>query len=334
MITILSSLNDHSTSDIIDWLIHYRKTFKRLNSDGHDRISDLSLRIGSDNVSISTNTNQNLNDIDCSFWFRRGSLVLDNWPDVDFINEEVSNRIKHFIQDEKTVLISYLDYLIKKRSKYLLNSTSDYFLNKITSLDTAFEIGINIPETIITTRREDVVKFWDEFKESGIITKPLSNDLSLKIDNVLLNMYVTELKCETINLLPSRFIPTLFQQKIVKLFEIRAFYLENEFYSMAIFSQDSVKTADDYRNYDYENPNRTVPFLLDEEMQNKLRSLMLKLKLNSGSIDLIYGIDKEIYFLEVNPVGQFSMISIPCNYYLERKIAKALSKHYDEEKIS
>jgi hypothetical protein len=29
-------------------------------------------------------------------------------------------------------------------------------------------------------------------------------------------------------------------------------------------------------------------------------------------------------FLEVNPVGQFGMVSAPCNYHLEKKVAELL----------
>jgi D-alanine-D-alanine ligase-like ATP-grasp enzyme len=48
---------------------------------------------------------------------------------------------------------------------------------------------------------------------------------------------------------------------------------------------------------------------------------MQKLKLNTGSIDMIYTNDSKFIFLEVNPVGQFGMVSKPCNYNLEKKIA-------------
>jgi D-alanine-D-alanine ligase-like ATP-grasp enzyme len=52
---------------------------------------------------------------------------------------------------------------------------------------------------------------------------------------------------------------------------------------------------------------------------------MALLKLNTGSIDLIVNTTGEYIFLEVNPVGQFGMVSSPCNYYLEREIARFLS---------
>ena len=49
------------------------------------------------------------------------------------------------------------------------------------------------------------------------------------------------------------------------------------------------------------------------------------LHLETGSLDLVKTIDGRLVFLEVNPVGQFGMVSIPCNYHLERNIAAALT---------
>ena len=53
---------------------------------------------------------------------------------------------------------------------------------------------------------------------------------------------------------------------------------------------------------------------------------MKKLKLETGSLDFIKTTDDRLVFLEVNPVGQFGMVSSPCNYYLEKKIAEYLIK--------
>jgi glutathione synthase/RimK-type ligase-like ATP-grasp enzyme len=51
------------------------------------------------------------------------------------------------------------------------------------------------------------------------------------------------------------------------------------------------------------------------------------LKLNTGSVDLIFSEeDNKYYFLEVNPMGQFGMVSKPCNYYLEKEMAQYLTK--------
>ena len=65
---------------------------------------------------------------------------------------------------------------------------------------------------------------------------------------------------------------------------------------MAVFSQENNKTAQDFRNYDQDNPNRTVPYKLPVRIISKLTRLTRKLSLNTGSIDLIRSIDGEYYF--------------------------------------
>ncbi len=51
---------------------------------------------------------------------------------------------------------------------------------------------------------------------------------------------------------------------------------------------------------------------------------MQKLNLDIGSIDMIYSINKEFIFLEVNPVGIFQNISALCNYNIHKIIAQKL----------
>ena len=56
-----------------------------------------------------------------------------------------------------------------------------------------------------------------------------------------------------------------------------------------------------------------------------LRNLFESKELNSGSIDLIKPKDESnLVFLEINPVGQFGMVSHPCNYNIEKLIAQKL----------
>ena len=109
-----------------------------------------------------------------------------------------------------------------------------------------------------------------------------------------------------------------------KLFEIRTFYLKRTCYSSAIFSQNDEKTKVDFRNYNYENPNRTPPFRLPKNIEKSIDLLMKKLDMTSGSLDFVYTKSKKFVFLEVNPIGQFQQVSLPCNYYLEKQIALAL----------
>jgi glutathione synthase/RimK-type ligase-like ATP-grasp enzyme len=111
---------------------------------------------------------------------------------------------------------------------------------------------------------------------------------------------------------------------VEKEYELRVFALAGELYAMAIFSQSDPQTRTDFRRYNREKPNRTVPFRLAPETAERIRRLLADLGLETGSLDLLQARDGRELFLEVNPVGQFGMVSKPCNYHLERKVAELL----------
>ena len=93
---------------------------------------------------------------------------------------------------------------------------------------------------------------------------------------------------------------------------------------MAIFSQKDKQTEVDFRNYNWDVPNRTVPYKLPDEVKNKIVLFMKEFDIETGSIDMIKSKKGDYVFLEVNPIGQFGMTSYPCNYYLEKKISEQL----------
>ena len=86
------------------------------------------------------------------------------------------------------------------------------------------------------------------------------------------------------------------------------------------------KTIIDFRNYDRTRPNRRIPYKLPEIIESQLVKLHKSIKLNCSSVDVLLSTDNEYFFLEINPVGQFGMVSFPCNYYLEKIIANELSQ--------
>ncbi|MGB3467497.1 MAG: grasp-with-spasm system ATP-grasp peptide maturase, partial [Cyclobacteriaceae bacterium] len=195
-------------------------------------------------------------------------------------------------------------------------------INKLRVLNKALEFGIKIPQTYITTSSTDYKQFS---KEGPLIVKPISNAPTIHSNKKKYLSYTAEVK-NLDHLESESFAPSQFQRLIEKKYEIRAFLLKREFYSMAIFSQEDEQTKTDFRQYNDVKPNRNVPFKLPEELEEKLLKLADFFNLETGSFDLIKTKDNEYIFLEVNPEGQFGMVSYPCNYYLEKKMAEALIK--------
>ena len=126
--------------------------------------------------------------------------------------------------------------------------------------------------------------------------------------------------------------PTKLQSKIDKKFELRIFYIDDVFFSMAIFSQSDNKTTVDFRNYNFKKSNRNVPYKLPINIESSLRNLVKELNLKTCSIDMLVSKDEDYYFLEINPVGQFGMVSKPCNYYLEEQMSLYILKNYEKNK--
>lgn len=329
MVLILSDETDHSTAEVIRWLNFNKKDFIRINR--HDLFNKVRIKLNSNGgeIIIDGKKRVDLNDI-TAYWFRRGQVKF-GYEDMPADTEGVHNAelIEIFRNKELKILEDYLHTRLDE-----VRSISSFFtrgLNKLNVLQTAQRLGIEIPETIVTSEKNELVAFYEEHQQ--IITKAISEIPTFQIYDDPTILILTEMiKPETIEKLPDSFFPSLFQKRIEKKYELRIFYLDGKFSTMAIFSQQDAKTAIDFRNYNYKYPNRTVSFKLPQVIEQKLDRLMKKLSLNCGSIDMIVSTKNEFVFLEINPIGQFGMTSRPCNYNLEKDIADFLSNNLTNTK--
>jgi ATP-GRASP peptide maturase of grasp-with-spasm system len=336
MVLIFSEKNDVSTNKVIDWLIHFNKRFVRVNNtDLYGFIKEVRL---SNNASVITfrfrGESFRLSEI-TSVWFRRHffqykihekyvAYTKDENGYEELIDPTNTDPIRKNLEGEFGVLRDFVFSVLQHCPK-VLGHWRENFENKLAVLNIAARVGLSIPDTEVIDSK---IQLQAKYRRDGgaIITKALKYAPPLLRERLTrpISSYTSEIHSDAIASYPDHFFWSLVQQKIPKRFEIRAFYLDGHFYSMAIFSQENKQTAIDFRNYDWKRPNRSVPYQLPDDVEQKLNRLMQQLKLNTGSIDLIYTTSGEYVFLEVNPVGQFGMVSRPCNYHLEKKIARFL----------
>jgi len=317
MIFIISELSDISTNDVLDWFpLSYK--FVRVNK------NDLKI------ISISYEKEEILFDIKgkrinskniSSFWYRRG--YLENSYLIEGNNSELKNLIYYHIDNEWNEIVRFITSLFKNNK---LNSLGTYNVKdyKLTQLHSAADVNLKIPNTFITSSKRELISFKKACNDN-IITKGVNTSPSFTYANNSLESYTEVVSGKFLESISDTFFPSFFQENIQKQYELRIFYLKGKFYSMAIFSQKNEQTKTDVRKYDDAKPNRVVPYQLPEEIELKLHKFMLKMDLDTGSIDMIVDENDEFYFLEVNPNGQFGMVSTPCNYYIEREIAKELA---------
>ena len=114
------------------------------------------------------------------------------------------------------------------------------------------------------------------------------------------------------------------QEYVPKKLEFRVTVVGHQVLACAIYSQDSERTKDDWRRYDFakvKHENRVLP----EDINIALLRLMDKCCLTYGAMDMILTPEGEYFFLEVNPSGQYEWIENLTKLPISRSIAEALA---------
>lgn len=313
---LISDKMDSSVDEVIEWLVYFDRSAEIVR-ENRDDIATCIGNFFSYNISRKVSEEK-----DCVWWiFKSKSTSSD--PIVITPTSYVDTKgVIKYLKHEKSVFLEH--YFHYNRNRFL-GYTGSKEINKLSVLSNAIKFNIAIPNTLITTSKRELLSFYKECN-GEIVNKAIGNTYSSPRENGRLINYTENVSFEFINNLPDFFGLSLFQKAVKKKFEVRSFLLDSKFYSMAIFSQRNTQTATDFRAYDYEHPNRTRNIKLPQELESKLLLLASKFELETGSFDLIFNDNDEYVFLEVNPSGQFGMVSKPCNYYLEREIAKSLIK--------
>ncbi len=284
----------------MDWLHFYKAPYERKNVNHH--FSKFSLQIN--NLSTSY-THQ-----DDVVWYRRGYLSV--------IPNALQNSVWiDYLKKEQIPVLQTNEYYTKHRvGSYL----SELYNNKLLNLYWAKEVGLSIPNTCVTNNKVDLLHFVE--KDKKYITKSLVRGPSLEVDGYYYAGSGTVFL--DIELANDTFAPSLVQEYIEKEVEIRTFFFEDYFFSMAIFSQNDSLTSVDYRNYNKTKPNRNVPFDLPDKILEKVKAFAKKINCSTGSIDIILTPKGEFVFLEINLMGQYHWLSENCNYYIDKIIAEKL----------
>jgi hypothetical protein len=271
ILLILSRGIDKTTYKVIKYL-KQDIDFVRINDD--DNVEFLFDELTG--FKIITNSKKTVENKDLieNIWYRTGVIYPHFKHHIPEI-EEINKLENAFFKD-------YLVFFLENNFNMLGSASAEFTLNKLTVLSKAKKNGLKIPFSIATNCKNI------EIKEPRQIVKPVSNIFPFEYKNYI---YAPKYTIIEDGKYASNSI-SFCQDYIDKEFEVRSFYLYGKFFSMAIFSQKNPMTRTDFRNYDQKKPNRNVPFNLPEEVEEKLRSLMEDLGLNTGSIDLIYSTKK------------------------------------------
>lgn len=310
---LLINENDYTSVQIIKWFNYLNIEYVVINE--NNKVVNLHLNLTENSYSFEFNHISNLSYKEIkNVWFRNGSFFFHEK------SERNSTALSLHYKNELDILNSYLITELKN-SKFFIGDFLKENINKLYVLKCASKFKFNVPFSIIVNNKS-VLKFDST---SSLISKTIGEIINT-YDYSLKRIVKMRTSILDINKMPEVFFPSLIQNNLDKKYEIRVFIFNKIVYSMAIFSQNNSATKIDFRNYENNHNVRYVPYVLEKEIEVKILKLMTYLKLTTGSIDLIKTTSNEIYFLEINPIGQFGFLSHYCNYNIEKNIANCLNE--------
>lgn len=318
MILVITNKEDAHADMVAEEFHKNSIEFFRFNTEDFLVGSKFSFRQNSAGTSGTLSTNQRtlvLDDV-LSVWNRRPKkpTSLSHLQDHD---------TKKFVERESGVVLQGIWNCLV--DKFWVNHPRDnrFADNKIIQQKIALELGLRIPDSLITTSPDTAKEFI--LKYDSVAAKPIYNGF-IKRDgdyNIIYTNCLSKKHLENIDSV--RYCPTFFQEYIPKLFELRITIIGDKFFVCRIDSQNSSKTKDDWRRYDFDNVQHSE-YSIPENIKEKLFSLMSYFNLRFGAIDMIVTPEHEHVFLEINPNGQWGWIQHHTGMQIAKTIADFLAK--------
>ncbi|MCS5707287.1 hypothetical protein CC99x_000055 [Candidatus Berkiella cookevillensis] len=250
------------------------------------------------NIKISSQDSIDIENIDV-VWNRRFQYPnlskLVHPDDYDFVNRE--NRAH---MDSLLLLLEEKATWVNPLSSYRISNS------KLVQLREAARLKMEIPKTLITNHKKDIIDFIDENNALGIRTiyKTFLPPYWEESKNYY-NLYTSVINKE---ILPNesimRITPGIYQQNIDKQYEIRVTFFGQEYIAIKIDNSDE----QDWRILSGTSQFKINLTILPHEIEKKCIQLMQKLGIIFGCFDFIVTPKDEYVFLEVNEMGQFSWI--------------------------
>ncbi|MBP5981764.1 MAG: hypothetical protein KA748_16350 [Halomonas sp.] len=200
---------------------------------------------------------------------------------------------------------AFLKSLYARLDGLWMNSPMDIFAaeDKPRQLMLASEIGFNVPQAQITN---DINSVLEVAKAGSTIGKPLRQALI----NGGQERVIFTTRLENLSYSDEEAIalaPLIAQTEIKKKYDVRVTVVGRQVFPAAIKSQEHVETTVDWRQGcrpDLKHECIELP----SEVEEQCLALMKCLNLRYGAIDLVCDQQGKLWFLEINPNGQWAWI--------------------------
>jgi len=320
MILIITNKLDPHVDVVIEHLNKQRVQFVRFNTEDFPQRATFTWQVNSQRIDgtleLPLGRKISFSEIS-SCWYRR--------PTTPIVSKDIiTQQAKEFAQDEASTLLKGLWTCLIDRFWINHPFKIQQAESKMANLKLAAEIGFFIPQTLISSNPDEVRDFFKKCEER-VINKVLGKG-QVEYMRDYYFIYTHKVLPEDLDRFDSiRYAPALFQEYIPKNVEIRVTVMGNKVFSCEIHSQDSKRTIDDWRHYDFNNVKHAV-HKLPQIIEALCLKMMKKLELNFVTFDLVLTPDGQYVFLELNPNGQWLWIEQLTGLSIGNAIAETLIK--------
>lgn len=249
-----------------------------------------------------------------------GEIIHGTAGNLNFENDSV---IKYLKVEYDRFINSFLGLF---NHNFWVNYHADAVIaeNKIANLKLAKKLGLKIPKTIISNSKNAIKRFLNTIENDAIIKSFTFFEF---IDNNQLNVCFARKKSkqEILQNLNIIYYPLFLQEYIDKNLELRIVVVGNDIFSVAIHSQESEVTKEDWRVSDVSKLRHEV-YQLPEHVKKGLLNFCKTRKLVFAAFDFILDKDGELVFLECNPKGEWYWLEEETGIPLAKSIANLLVK--------
>lgn len=234
-----------------------------------------------------------------SVWFRKPFGFGPTYGFVEHIKDPVQRDV---VDKEMHDLVNGICALLA--DKFWINHPSAINRARLKphQLRTAQKVGLSTIETIITSNPSDARKFC---KQGSTVFKPLTVS-SLKYGEVY---YIVETTLMTDELIDSLDLiqsqPIILQRYIDKACELRITCVGDELFVARQTPTDSAANIVDWRSLQDDGSRYDTNFVLPSSVAEGIHQLMLIYDLGFAAMDFVVDKQENVYFLEVNPNGQW-----------------------------
>ncbi|SEM58286.1 hypothetical protein SAMN05428989_4111 [Pseudoxanthomonas sp. GM95] len=253
-----------------------------------------------------------------SVWYRR--------PVPYRVNPQISQDAKPFVETELKEAYVSAAAVLNERASFIVGKIE----NRVPSakgyqLLVAQKCGFKTPRTIISNQYDQIMEFASGHDRLAV--KHFAPHYWLRRDGSSSRYVQTSLveSLASFNRDSIEATPCIYQEFIDKQYELRVTIIGDRIYAAKIDSRSGAGFVD-WRFEAFSEDFQMKPHQLDQTTEARILAVMKQLGLHYGCMDLIVTPDNQLYFLEVNPGGQFLFVedALP-QYELLRSFASMLA---------